>query len=107
MEFDHDGRVVRESSAADPADPNIRPYSLTVAESLDRVVTGSADMMGAQVSHVAQVWRLSDLKLLKTIPLPASSDWFYDAAEDSSRPVSLVEYASPPRLHASYCVLYA
>jgi hypothetical protein len=86
VEFDRDGRVVRQASAADPADPNIRPYSLAVAESLDRVVTGSADMMGAQRSHVAQVWRLSDLKLLKTMPLPAAPDWFDDTAEESSEP---------------------
>ena len=62
---------MRTSAAADrAADPDIRPYSLAVSEKLDRVVTSSSDMMGAQVSHVAQVWRLSDLKLLATIPLP-------------------------------------
>lgn len=68
VEFDTDGRIVRSSSAADPqVDPNIRPYSLAVIPKLDRVVTGSADMMGAQVSHAVQIWRLSDLKLLNTI----------------------------------------
>jgi hypothetical protein len=86
VEFDGHGRVVRQASAVDPADPNIRPYSLAVSESLDRVVTGSADMMGAQRSHVAQVWRLSDLKLLKTIPLPAGPHWWTDPAEESSEP---------------------
>lgn len=85
IEFDQDGKVVRQASAADPVDPNIRPYSLTVSEALDRVVTGSADMMGAQVSHVAQVWRLSDLKLIKTMPLP-QQDWWVDPPADSSEP---------------------
>ncbi|MGH8190813.1 MAG: hypothetical protein ACREP2_05140, partial [Rhodanobacteraceae bacterium] len=63
VEFDPQGKVVRAASAAVPGYPNIRPYSLAIIPKLDRVVTGSADMMGAQVSHVAQVWRLSDLKL--------------------------------------------
>jgi hypothetical protein len=84
VEFDPQGRVVRTASAAVSGYPNIRPYSLAVAEKLDRVVTGSADMMGAQVSHVAQVWRLSDLKLIGTMPLPPQPDWFYDTAADSS-----------------------
>jgi len=91
VEFDPQGRVVRTASAAAPGYPDIRPYSLAVAEKLDRVVTGSADMMGAQVSHVAQVWRLSDLKLIGTLPLPPQPDWFYDTAADSSEPRVLAD----------------
>ena len=91
VEFDPQGRVVRTASAAAPGHPNIRPYSLAVDEKLDRVVIGSADMMGAQVSHVAQVWRLSDLKLIKTMPLPPQPDWFYDTAADSSEPRLLAD----------------
>lgn len=86
VEFDPQGKVVRTASAASPGHSNIRPYSLAVDEKLDRVVTGSADMMGAQVSHVAQVWRLSDLKLIKTMRLPPQPDWFYDTTADSSEP---------------------
>lgn len=91
VEFDPHGRVVRAVSAAAPGYPNIRPYSLAVVASLDRVVTSSGDMMGAQSSHVAQVWRLSDLKLLKTMPLPPQPDWFYDEAADSSEPRVLAD----------------
>lgn len=91
MEFDPQGRIVRTSSAEVPGDPNIRPYSLTVVEKIDRVVTGSADMMGAKVSHVAQIWRLSDLKLIKTLQLPTEPDWFYDTAADSSEPRVLAD----------------
>src|SRR5690348_16678872 len=91
VEFDPQGRAVRTASAAAPGYPNIRPYSLAVAEKLDRVVTGSADMMGAQASHVAQVWRLSDLKLIGTMPLPPQPDWFYDTAADSSEPRVLAD----------------
>ncbi|HXS21144.1 MAG TPA: hypothetical protein VN735_07915 [Steroidobacteraceae bacterium] len=91
VEFDPQGRVVRTASAAVAGHPNIRPYSLAVAEKLDRVVTGSADMMGAQVSHVAQVWRLSDLKPVGTMQLPPQADWFYDTAADSSEPRVLAD----------------
>lgn len=92
VEFDPSGGVVTTSSAADnKADPNIRPYSLTVVENLDRVVTGSADMMGAQLSHVVQVWRLSDLKLLNTIVLPGPQYWYSDPSSDSSEPRLLAD----------------
>jgi hypothetical protein len=91
VEFDPQGRIVRTASAKVPGNPDIRPYSLAVAVRSDRVVTGSADMMGAQVSHVAQVWRLSDLKLIKTLQLPPEPDWFYDTAADSSEPRVLAD----------------
>ncbi|MEW9625686.1 YncE family protein [Rhodanobacter geophilus] len=91
VEFDPQGRVVRSASARVPGHPNVRPYSLAVVASADRVVTGSADMMGAQVSHVVQVWRLSDLKLLQTLPLPHEPDWIYDTAADSSEPRVLAD----------------
>ncbi len=87
VEFDSHGNAVKSRSAADPRiDRNIRPYSLAVVAKLDRVVTSSADMMGAQRSHVVQVWRLSDLKLLDTIVLPKAPQWYNDDASDSSEP---------------------
>jgi hypothetical protein len=86
VEFDSHGQVVRTASAAVSGHPDIRPYSLAVVEKLNRVVTGSADMMGAQVSHGVQIWRLSDLKLLRTVQLPPQPDWYYDTAADSSEP---------------------
>ncbi|TAM96033.1 MAG: hypothetical protein EPN40_09675, partial [Rhodanobacteraceae bacterium] len=91
VEFDPHGRVVRTAAAAAPGHPNIRPYSLAIVPKLDRVVTSSADMMGAQVSHVAQVWRLSDLKLIKTMRLPPQFDWYDDTAADSSEPRVLTD----------------
>lgn len=91
VEFDPHGRVVKVASAAVPGFPNIRPYSLTVVEGLDRVVTSSADMMAAQASHVAQVWRLSDLELVKTMPLPQSPERIEDTAADSSEPRVLAD----------------
>jgi len=87
VKLDRRGRVVQMSSAANArVDPNIRPYSMAVVEKLDRVVTSSADMMGAQTSRVVQIWRLSDLRLLHTLVLPKPPDWYYDDAADSSEP---------------------
>jgi hypothetical protein len=71
VELDGSGKLLRASDAADPAvDEFIRPYSLAVAPAVDRVVTSSADMYSAGTSHVVQVWRLSDLKRIKTVRLP-------------------------------------
>ena len=72
VELDPNGKVVRSSDASDPSvEAFIRPYSLQVVAKLDRVVTGSDEMPPATGnSHVIQVWRLSDLKLLKSIVLP-------------------------------------
>jgi hypothetical protein len=89
-EFATDGRLLRWSSAADPRmDEFVRPYSLAIVSKLDRIVTTTADMgmsmpampdmpaapampaMKAEVSRSIQIWRMSDLKLLRTLILPA------------------------------------
>jgi hypothetical protein len=71
VELDSEGKLLRSSSAADPSiEKFIRPYSLVVVPALDRVVTTSYDMYESDASHVVQVWRLSDLRLIKTIRLP-------------------------------------
>ena len=71
-ELDARGHRVRSGSAAS-GDLFIRPYSLAIVPSLDRVVTGSVDMRMAGDSRVVQVWRLSDLTLVRTIMIP--NDW--------------------------------
>jgi len=70
VELDPRGRLLRGASAANPVDPDLRPYSLAVVPDLDRVVTTSADMHGRLAGRSVQVWRLSDLTLLHTILLP-------------------------------------
>lgn len=80
VELTDSGDVVRSASAADPAAPDalLRPYSLAIAPKIDRVVVTSYDMgedMGFEGgrrgrTHVVQVWRLSDLKVMATIDLP-------------------------------------
>ena len=78
VEIDARGHIVRASDASAPdIDPNIRPYGLVVLENMDRVVTTSAPMPPLEVkapTHVIQIWRLSDLKLLQTIDLSPSQN---------------------------------
>jgi len=71
-EFDETGKLVRTGSARDAAFPGarIRTYALTLLPAIDRIVTTSSPMDSEQTAHVVQVWRLSDLKLLKTLPMP-------------------------------------
>ncbi len=70
VEIDDHGKLVRSSSSADPAFPNalLTPYSLVVLPDKDRVVATDSSMHLEDIfSGVTyQVWRLSDLKLLKT-----------------------------------------
>jgi hypothetical protein len=70
VELNGHGRMLRASGAANPLDPDVRPYSLAVIPALDRVVTTSADMHGVKAGRSVQVWRLSDLALLHTVLLP-------------------------------------
>jgi len=75
-ELDDEGRVIRTSSAADSAFPgaHIRPYGLEVVPALDRVVTTSSPMNDEHTTFVVQVWRMSDLHLLRSFLLPARAD---------------------------------
>jgi len=70
VEIDDSGKVIRSASSADPAFAGalLTPYSLVVLADLDRVVSTNSSMHDDDVfSGVTyQVWRLSDLKLLKT-----------------------------------------
>ncbi len=69
VEIDDRGQVIRSSSTADRAFPDalLMPYSLVVLPELDRVVVTNSSMHVEDANgHTFQVWRLSDLKLLKT-----------------------------------------
>jgi len=82
-ELDETGRLIRSASSADPAadQATLRPYSLAIVPSLDRVVVALTAMSmpswhpaRASIEHdhrgnQVQVWRLSDLSLIKTIKL--------------------------------------
>lgn len=67
-----DGRIVRWVDATTPGvdDKEITPYSLEVIPSLDRAVTTTTSMI-ENTGVGLQVWRMSDLKLLHTLRIPA------------------------------------
>lgn len=70
VEIDDSGRVVRSSGNADPAfaDNVLMPYSLVVLPQIDRVVSTNSSMHDPDLfsGTTYQVWRLSDLRLLRT-----------------------------------------
>ena len=71
VEIDDTGKVIRSASSADPAFSGalLTPYSLVVLPDLDRVVSTNSAMDDEDLFRglTYQVWRLSDLKLLKTM----------------------------------------
>ena len=70
VEIDDQGQVVRAASSADPAFPDamLMPYSLLPMPELDRVVVTNSSMHDIDPrGHSFQVFRLSDLRLLKTV----------------------------------------
>jgi hypothetical protein len=68
------GESVRSSSANYAgADPDLRVYSGAIVPAYDRIVTTSTDMdknNRGVASRNLQIWRLADLSLLRTFPLP-------------------------------------
>jgi hypothetical protein len=65
------GALVRHVSAnVAGIDRRIRPYSAVIIPKLDRIVTTTADMIGEDAIPSVQLWRLSDLRLLRTFDLP-------------------------------------
>jgi hypothetical protein len=65
------GRLVRHVSANRAGvDRRIRPYSAVIIPKLDRIVTTTTDMDGEDAIPSVQLWRLSDLQLLRTFDLP-------------------------------------
>lgn len=69
-EYSADGRLIRTASAAVPGMTKpVRPYAFALLPSLDRLVVTSAPMMEDSSADVVQVYRYSDLKLLKTLDL--------------------------------------
>lgn len=71
-EFDKNGRLVRSGSSADKAfaASRIRTYGITTLPGIDRAITTSTPMDNEATEHVVQVWRISNLELLKTLRVP-------------------------------------
>jgi hypothetical protein len=85
VELDTAGTPLRWSSAAPRSADSLQivPYSLAVLPELDRVVSTSTHMIENIGVHV-QVWRLSDLALLNTMPVPLANPSHVHAGHDST-----------------------
>ena len=72
VELSPTAATVRSRSANYPgADPGLRVYSGAIVTAFDRIVTTTTDMhKDFAPSRNLQIWRLSDLSLLRTFPLP-------------------------------------
>ncbi len=103
--FNSEGRVVRSRVAADPAFPGarIRPYGLTLLPEIDRALTTSSPMDSERTADVIQVWRLSDLTLLRTIPVPGVAG---DSLERYPFEVRTLADGRVVMMNSYYCGLY-
>ena len=96
-----DGSVVRWSAAHTEAAPDteVTPYSLEVLPALDRVVSTSTSMVDSTGVHV-QVWRLSDLALLRTLRIPSTRPHAMDHAMPMGDAMPRHLFPGEPRLLA-------
>jgi hypothetical protein len=89
VEIDDQGKVIRAASNADPAfaDALLMPYSLVVLPGADRVLSTNSSMHLDDIfSGVTyQVWRLSDLKLLKTAYLDVGENRYAQISPEEPR----------------------
>ena len=89
VEIDDAGKVIRSASSADPTFPGalLTPYGLVVLPELDRVVSTNSSMHLESILHgvTYQVWRLSDLKLLKTSYLEVPENHYSHVSPEEPR----------------------
>lgn len=89
VEIDDSGKVVRSASSADPAFAGalLTPYSLVVLPDLDRVVSTNSSMHSEDLFRglTYQIWRLSDLKLLKTMYFEEGDNHYGEIAPEEPR----------------------
>ena len=107
VELSPSGKLIRASDASDAStEPFIRPYSVTAVPALDRVITTSDSMLPTdKASHVIQIWRLSDLKLIKSVVLP-SPPRFASAVAKNAAEARLLEDGKTVLVVTSGCGLY-
>jgi hypothetical protein len=89
VEIDDGGHVIRAVSNAERDFPDalLMPYSLVVLPEIDRVVSTNSSMHDENVFNgvTYQVWRLSDLKLLKTSYLDVGTDRYGHISPEEPR----------------------
>jgi hypothetical protein len=110
VEMDERGKPLMSASAADPSikDHFIYPYSVLPMPGIDRAVSTTTDMNPGDTvatSQWVQIWRLSDLKLLRTIALPPGSGTHIKANEFTGEPRLLADGRSV-YIHTFNCGLY-
>jgi hypothetical protein len=97
VEIDPEGAPVRSASAATPAIDSALtwPYSLVAIPEIDRIVSTSADMgmppwneWQWHDTYHAQVWSLSDLELLTSVPFPPAPEGKHHIAPNEPRVLS-------------------
>jgi hypothetical protein len=110
VEMDELGHPIMSASAADSAinDRFIYPYSVLPIAAINRAVSTTTDMNlgdSAATSQWIQIWRLSDLKLLRTVALPAGpgasakANWYSGEAR-------LLPHGQGVYIHTFNCGLY-
>lgn len=89
VEIDDAGKLVRAVSNADPAFPDalLMPYSLAVLPKSDRILVSNSSMHDPDVlsGTTYQVFRLSDLKLLKTAYLDVGKNRYEHISPEEPR----------------------
>jgi len=103
--FSPEGKLLRSVSSSDPAFPDaaIRTYSGDISEASDRVITTSSPMDDERTADVMQLWRLSDLTLLRTIAMPVAptdSMWHYPFE------VRFIRGGKEAIMNTYYCAFY-
>ena len=105
-EFDNKGKLIKYTTSADPAFPGawLRTYALTMLPKIDRIVTTSSPMDPAErTANVVQVWRMSDLKLLKTVSVPEVKT---DSAYMYPFELKTLADGKSVMMHTYYCGFY-
>ncbi len=108
VEMAETGAVVRSASAADAAIPDRRiyPYSVVALPAVDRLVSTTTDMDDADTaatSQWVQLWRASDLALLRSVALPPGPRG--DENRWTGEPIALPDGRSV-LIHTFTCGLY-
>jgi hypothetical protein len=89
VEIDDRGQLIRSASNADPAFSGalLMPYSLVVLPQLDRVLSTNSSMHDEDVMSgvTYQVWRLSDLRLLRTAYLDVGENRYGQISPEEPR----------------------
>ncbi|OFX00913.1 MAG: hypothetical protein A3E78_03580 [Alphaproteobacteria bacterium RIFCSPHIGHO2_12_FULL_63_12] len=89
VEIAENGEMVRAASTADPSmrDMFLEPYGLVVLPDIDRVLSTNSSMHDPNLFSgvTVQLWRLSDLKLLKTEYLDVGPDRYAHISPEEPR----------------------